>query len=565
MKKTDKTELKSSAVSKSPKKVKPKKVKKSLLKANAQVKKQIEATDLKRQIMMPRRTVDSLMTLEGVKEAFSLPITMGTTQDNREKLNMAFDSMGGYAQILGSLQQHAYDMGEFPITSFLGYGTLQQIAQNGMIRTCIQTVADDVTREWIEIEGGDESDSDKVDELQDLQDNKYHLRKLFNEAVAKVGYMGGAFIYIETGEQNPELPLIISEISSELEKGSTVRFVVVDPVSVTPGEYNSIDPLRPDFMKPKWWWVLGKRVHRSRLIALVDNPPPDLLKPAYNFLGIPQAQILWDYVIHWNQCRTYTADLLRKVSLLVMKTNVDNIFASANGIQDFDIRMQALQRFRDNDSVFVCDKDNEDVENVQLSLGGCTEIVKQSLEFVVAMNRTPAVKLLGISPSGFSTGDTDLRNYNDHILSKQELRRDAIMTCLKVIQLVEFGTIDDSINFKFKELGTNDEFNQSMAAKTRMEVVMSLNDRQAISPEELRQVAKKEDALGLGFIADDMPEMDPQDPQLGGFGEGEDTSNPFEKFMQGLKGNKAQEPKNGNQPDMNDGIDETENGQSGQL
>lgn len=477
-------------------------------------------TDIERQLRIPQRTIRSLQTIEQVKQAFSLPVTLGTTKENREKLDMAFDSMGGFDAILGSLQQHAFDMGEYPVTSFLGYGALQQIAQNGMIRTCIQTVADDVTREWIEIEGGDESDKDVVEQLADLETSKYHLKQLFNEAVAKVGYMGGAFIHIDTGDDRTELPLIISDISSELEMGRTVRFVVVDPMSVSPGDYNSTDPLKNDFMQPKFWWVLGRKVHRSRLIPLLDNPPPDMLKPSYNFLGIPQAQILWDYVLHWNQCRVYTADLLKKISLLVMKTDTDAIFGTQDGVRNFDIRMKALQRYRDNDSVFVCDGTTEDVMNVQTSVAGCTDIVKQSLEFVVAMNRTPAVKLLGISPSGFSTGDTDLRNYNDHILSKQELRRPAIQKCLEVIQLVEFGKIDPSITFSFKELGADDEASRMQAAKTRVETLSVLADRQVINAEEYRQYVKNDADLGLSFLSDEVPEQEQEDFQNGDLDDG---------------------------------------------
>lgn len=500
-------------------------------------------TEVERQLRIPSRTINSLKTIEEVKKAFSLPVSLGTTAENRQAIDMAFDSMGGFDAILGSLQQHAFDMGEYPLTSFLGYGALQQISQNGMIRTCIQTVADDVTREWIEIEGGDDSDPEIVEKLEDLENSKYHLKQIFNEGVAKVGFMGGAFIHIDTGQDDCSLPLIVSDISSELEQGRTVRFVVVDPVNVTPGEYNSTDPLRPDFMQPKYWWVLGKRVHRSRLIPLVDNPPPDLLKPSYNFLGIPQAQILWDYVLHWNQCRVYTADLLKKISLLVMKTDTDAIFGQADGVRNFDIRMKALQRYRDNDSVFVCDGTEEDVMNVQTSVTGCTDIVKQSLEFVVAMNRTPAVKLLGISPSGFSTGDTDLRNYNDHILSKQELRRSAIQTCLNVIQLVEFGTIDESITFSFKELGTNDELNQSQTARNRVETLAALADRQVINAEEYRQYVKNDPTMGLAFLSDELPEGELQDFKTDEFG-----------GLAGIFGNK--------QKDGNDDSNEDQNGSS---
>lgn len=468
--------------------------------------------ELGAQLYAPPPAAKVFETEEKVRKRFALPVTLGTTEEVRLAQDAELADTGLYSTIYKSLQQHGYELGQYPTTSFIGYGALQQIAQNGMIRACVQTVSDDITREWIQITGSD--DGEKVDELQKLQEKKYHLRGLFHEAATITGYMGGAFIFIDTGEEKTELPLRINDASAELVKGGTLRFVVVDPVNVSPGDYNSSNPLKADYMRPKWYWVLGQRVHASRMIPLYDNPPPTLLRPAYNFLGIPQAQILWDYVMHWNQCRMYTADLVRKVSLLVFQTSTDDIFNSPNGLQLFDIRMKALQRYRDNSSVFVCDKDAEAVMNVQTSIAGCTDVVRQSLEMIAALNRTPAVKLLGISPSGFNaTGESDIRNYYDYIKSKQELRRDAIMTCLKAIELVEFGAIDADLSFDFNPLGKEDENAAAMTAQSRAGTLATLAQMQAISAEEVREAVKTEPAMHLGFLSDEAPDGDPEDFQ----------------------------------------------------
>lgn len=436
-------------------------------------------------------------------------MTLGVSEKERLAQDEALSDAGFYGAIHRSLQQHGYELGQYPVTSFVGYGALQQIAQNGMIRACVQTVADDITREWITITG---DDAEAVEEIQTLQEKKYHLRTLFHEAATLTGYMGGAFIYVDTGTENPELPLRYSNESAELQPGTKLRFVVVDPVNVSPGDYNAIDPLKPDYLKPRYFWVLGTKVHESRLLRLFDNPPPTLLRPAYNFLGIPQAQILWDYVMHWNQCRVYTADLVRKVSLLVFQTSTDDIFNSPNGVRLFDIRMKALQRYRDNNAVFVCDKEGESVMNVQTSIAGCTDVVRQSLEMIASINRTPAVKLLGISPSGFNaTGESDIRNYYDYIRSKQELRREAINTCLEAIELVEMGSINSNISFDFNELSKEDEASAAMTAQTRAGALATLAQVQAISAEEMREAVKKEPAMHLGFLSDEVPEGEPED------------------------------------------------------
>ena len=473
--------------------------------------------DIERDLMIPPRTYQAFDSLEKVKKAFDLPVSMGAPKAVRDDLNMAFDAAGGFSAIFDSLQQHAADMGQFPVTSFIGYGALQQIAQNGMIRACIQTVADDITREWITLKGGDDTAPEDVQKIADALDQKYHLKDLIHSAASTVGFMGGAFIFVDTGVEGEDLtlPLKISSLSAEMTQGMDLRFTLIDPVNVTPGEYNATNPLHDDYMRPKWWWVLGQRVHASRLIAVYDNAPPVLLRPSYNFLGIPQAQILWDYVLHWNECRIYTAELLKKISLLVMQTDTQAIFSTPGGVQNFDVRMQALQRYRDNNSVFVCDKQDEAVSNVQTSTAGCTDIVRQSLEMIAAINRTPAVKLLGISPSGFNaTGESDIRNYNDHIRTKQELYRGALTQCIHAVEIAETGKIDPSVTFDFKPLDSDNDSAKAMNAQTRINTLGAALDRQIISPEEMRTAVKADPDMGLSFIDDDLPEQgDEQDFQ----------------------------------------------------
>lgn len=452
-----------------------------------------------------------IRNLADVKRLFSLPATLGTKgikdsePDSRLALDHAFAA--GFEQIYQSLVQHGTDLGQYPMTSFIGYGVLQQIAQNGMIRTCIQTVADDITREWIDITGGDETDPDKLKQITERCE-KLKLRKIFNTAVATMGYMGGAFIYIDTGTDDPSIPLQISEKSDEIKQGTELKLVVIDPVNCAPGTYNAIDPLKSSYMSdPEYWLILGKRVHASRLVILRDNLPPTLLRPAYNFLGIPMAQILWDYVMHWNRARVATSGILEKLNLLVFQTNTEDLLSQPQGVQQLDAKMLALSRYRDNDSVVVCDKSAEDIKNITLTISGVVDVVRQSLEFIAAINRTPAVKLLGISPSGFNaTGESDIRNYYDHIMSKQELLHDGILRILRAVQLSVLGEIDQSINFEFNPLGTEDETGDIESASARVNMLATLLQANVISADEARQAVKDDPKAKLGFLSDDAPE-----------------------------------------------------------
>lgn len=487
------------------------------------------------------------VSTQAFKESnYCLPATLGVTDAYRKKLDKEFSETVGMDSVVGSLTQHAIEMGQFPVTAFVGYGALQQIAQNGMIRNCIKTVADDITREWIKITGGDDTPPEKIEKLQDAQETQYRLQSLFNDAICKVGFMGGAFIFIRTEPKDDPnvdltLPLMVNNKSAEVGAISKVSFVVVDPINVSPGPYNSYDPLRSDYMKPSSWMVLGHQVHASRLITLYANEPPTLLKPAYNFLGIPQAQILWDYVNHWNECRVSAQELIKKLSLLIYYTDMQSRMGSYGGVQELDAIMEVLQHYRNNDSVFVADKEADQVDNVQTTVSGVQDIVRQAQEMIAAINRTPAVKLFGISPSGFNaTGESDIRNYNDHVRSQQELYRPAIQKCLEVIQMQLFDEIDPSISFEFNELNLDNESAQAMNFNARVTALSTLKDRNVISAEELRQAVRMDENSRLGFLSEELPE-----PEEGELFSDDGSQELFDQYKGSIFG------ESGNQPAMN--------------
>ncbi len=406
-----------------------------------------------------------------------------------------------------SLLGHSLEMGQLPTAlSFMGYPALQDISQNGLIRACIETVADDMLREFGTVKGEEEQINALNDELR-----RFDVQSVLHKVAEYVGYFGGCMVYIDTGADvaQRQLPLNISNVSRELEKGKLVRFTVVDPINVYPGNYNSNDPLSPDFYEPEFWFVMGQKVHSSRLMRFVANEVSILLKPVYNFFGIAQAQILWDYVIHFGECRKATSDMAKKYSMTVFKTDLTETLFNQGNIAEIDKRIALIARYRDNNAVIAIDKEAEDIVNVSSTLTGLTDVGRQALEFLAAINRTPAVKLLGISPSGFNaTGESDIRNYYDHIKSQREkLFRKAMTTILNCLQLNTYGFIDPEVEFEWDELGQEDEAVLANTQKTKADTVAVFVDRNIISQEEARKhlVADKDS----GFNDIDPDEIPP--------------------------------------------------------
>ena len=112
------------------------------------------------------------------------------------------------------------------------------------------------------------------------------------------------------------------------------------------------------------------------------------------------------------------------------------------------------------------------------------------------------MKLLGISPSGFNaTGESDIRNYYDHIRSQQEkILRSGIQRCLDFIMIKSLGKVDGEVTFEFNRLGEEDKAALSTVQKTRADTLAVYLDRNVISPDEARQVLADDEDSGFAFI-----------------------------------------------------------------
>lgn len=448
------------------------------------------------------------LTMDEARRRYAPPKTMGS-EEQRLAMDSALADAGYY-----SLLQHTADMGMLQTPQFMGYGALQSLAQNALIRSCVSTVANDMTRKWVTIQRNGSADETEQDTVADLTTAMEDMRvqDTFAEAVELAGYEGGAFVFIDTGQQDLTIPLTVSAMSAELQQGRTLRFTVIDPVNCTPGAYNAYDPLQPNYFKPSRWWVLGREVDASRLLRFSWNEVPVLLKPSYNFFGVPQAQLLWDYVMHFQECRASVNRLLSKFSMTVVKTALFDSLGQLGPEQanTLDTRIKYMLQHMSNDGAIVVDKESEDIVKLDSALSGVTDITRQALEFLAAVNRTPAVKLLGISPSGFNaTGDSDIRNYYDHIATmQQKVLAAPLRTVLDCLQLHTFGRIDKQLTFQFAQLSEDDKRAQAEIRKMAADTSAVYLDRGILSQEEARQaLADNADSGYSNINVEELPEM----------------------------------------------------------
>lgn len=427
---------------------------------------------------------------------------------------IAMDSMcTAMAETIG----HHVGFNNFSGVDFIGYAALSLIAQHPLIRAIVQTHADEATRKWIKFggKGSEEGDNDAVQALTAATE-KFDVKGFFNQAMATTGYHGGAMLFIDMGDDTDkaagvaEVKTQLTLDSAKIPKGKFKGFRLVEPINCYPAPYNASNPLKDGYYKPNAWYVMGKEVHASRLLRFVQNEVPLLLKPAYNFFGIPLAQMALDYVDKFDSVRQSVARLVERFSISILATDMSQILMNgSDDVTSLQARAQIFNTFKSNDGLFLVDKEGEEFVQVNTPLAGLSDILAQMLELLAAIGRTPAVKLLGISPKGFNaTGEYDESNWYDNVSSDQsKIFAANLNLAIKVIQLSEFGSIDEDLTHTFVPLHEMSEKEKAEIRTANATSNGAYIDRGVVSQEEVRaQLAADPDSGFDSLNVDDVPE-----------------------------------------------------------
>lgn len=400
---------------------------------------------------------------------------------------------------------------------FPGYPYLAELTQRTEYRSPSETTANEMTRKWIRVTStGDDDVSDKIRVIE-AELKRHKVRDLFRWAALQDGYFGHSQIYIDVKpgggglrtDELRQLPLVVAPAT--IPKGSLVAFRAVEPLWTTPTAYNSNDPTAPDFYKPQSWFVMGKATHSSRLLSFMARPVTDLLKPAYNFGGMSLSQLLEPYVNNWLSTRDNVSALVANFSRSGLATNMGSILNGGNG-QEIFARIALYNQMANNGGMLLTDKDSEEFFQFNTPLSSLDKLQAQAQEQMAGPAHVPLVKLLGITPAGLNANsDGEIRVWYDWIHSEQEnLYRTPLDKVIKIIQLDQFGVIDDNITFEFEPLYQLDGKELAEVRKSDADAAAVYITAGVISAEEERQRLANDPESGyVGLDADEMPEPPP--------------------------------------------------------
>lgn len=315
---------------------------------------------------------------------------------------------------------------------FLGYAFLSYIAQDAFIRRAVTTRADEMTRAWGELTGADkEKSTEEKITFVTKELERLGAQNVFRKASNLTGFFGGCLVYLDVRE-NENIPLTDEELATPLYKEGQDDFnkaklkglkicgmQPIEPINIAPSTYNSTDPTAKNFYEPEYFYILGRKIHKSRFLYFAENIPPQILKPVYLFFGIPLAQIMFPYVQAFYKSKDVVNNVVLKFSCTSIFTDIDSLIA-VDGESAVSSRINTIAKYRDNNSVIVLDKNSEDMQQINTPITGLRDILWANLELLPIISGIPTTKFLETSPTGLNaTGEFDMRNYYDLINTLQ--------------------------------------------------------------------------------------------------------------------------------------------------
>lgn len=312
--------------------------------------------------------------------------------------------------------------GWFASIGFMGYQASAFIAQHWLVRKACFMPGRDAIRQGYTItsDTGDDLDPKVLQEFQ-KQAQRWQLNRRMLDFVGTGRVYGYRLALFRVRTANPtqwyENPFNLDGVT----EGSYEGISMIDPQWVSPqlDAEAAIDPTSPHFYEPTWWLIQGKKYHRSHFVIFRNGELPDVLKPIYQYGGLPLPQLIAERVYCAERTANEAPQLTMTKRLMVLGVNAAEFLA--NGEESLE-KLRLAQTYRDNFQTQVIDKDGESVEQLDTSLADLDAVIMTQYQLVAAVAGVPATKLLGTTPKGFNaTGEYDEKNYHEDLESLQQL------------------------------------------------------------------------------------------------------------------------------------------------
>lgn len=387
---------------------------------------------------------------------------------------------------------------------------------NWVVRRAVSVPADDMTRAGVEFYGTDPNHDVGV-----LQ-NTFRRLDTFGQIASTLRWArlyGGALAVIMIEGQKLSDPLRVETVGQGQFKG----LLPLDRWQLQPSS-ERVDVLGPDFSKPLGYAILQgdptrtaySWVHHTRVIRMDGEDLPYYQRQYEQGWGMSVVEPFHDRLVAFDSTTLGMAQMVYKAHLRTLKVKgLRAIMASggdpraaqiANG---FYGQIAQMRRFQTTEGMSVVDLEDE-FQTDTYTFGGLSDVMIQMSQQIAGAVEIPLVKFFGMSPAGFSTGDSDLRSYYDDISLKQERRlRHPLEIISHIAYRSTFGAAPPAgFGFKFAPLyGLNAVEKATIAGS----VATALSTAESTIPGTLKQSTIVKELRRLGEMTGWFSSLTDQD------------------------------------------------------
>ncbi len=330
-------------------------------------------------------------------------------------------------------------------TNFREYEAAYQTS--GIVRRVIDTIAEDVTREWREVKTKSDTQAILAEE------SRLQYVATVRDALRWARLYGGVGVVMMT-DQPLDRPLDLNRIK----KGSLKNFLILDRWYFASNNVQSFDVLSPDFMMPEYFLVTGSesvKIHKTHVVRFSGCPLPPRLRIANFGWGDSVLRQVMQEIEDLIAANGGIAETLQQFNVDIIKK--EGLFTDISTDQEESI-IKRFRVFNMMKSVFhtaVLDG-QEDLQRKEITFAGVADMMREIMHMVCACSHIPYTRLYGSSAEGMNaTGEGDADNYNDYLRTVQNADLDPqIHQMDEVLIRSALGFMPDDYSYDWKPLET---------------------------------------------------------------------------------------------------------------
>ena len=463
-------------------------------------------------------------------------INLKNTKDdlgNKTFDSTTHDSFVNFMARLGLQADNLHNQSQYSLGPFISRNRLMLEAayrDSWIVGKTVDCIAEDMTKE-----GCSFYSKMKPDDIKKIQAtvSKLDIWHSLCSGIKWGRLYGGAIAVILIDGADYSTPLDVERVG----KGKFKGLVVLDRWMLQPSVTELITEIGIDIGKPKYYEALsgitifpGEKIHHSRCIRFDGIEMPYYQKLFENLWGISVIERMYDRLLAFDSATTGAAQLVYKAYLRVIGVKGLREALATGGKEEIAVikQFEYMRQMQNNEGITLLD--SEDIFNThQYSFAGLDDLLAQFGQQISGAIDIPLVRLFGQSPKGFSTGDTDLRNYYDYVgrLQENQLRKPC-QTIFSLISMSELSRLlPDDFEFDFVSLWQLSETEKSTIAQTDSNTIGGAFESGTISKSTaLKELVQSSRVTGRfsNITEEDIKEAENEPPSSAGLMEQEKQS-----------------------------------------